>query len=828
MAKERRDDLEKQKQLYEMQSLDAARQMLGFQEKVRDVMEEQLIVQRILIDEKSKGKKLTKDEEQAITNSVLSQRKFLEGLQSQIKLQKQSVGFWGTLNKEINKFHATHVSYFNYLMSADKAIKEISLTLGISSEKSQDIRTAIEGSAIQAARLNMSVEELTSLYSTYVSQVGRTVSLNSEQMEAMAALAKGTGLANNEAALLAGQMELMGRDAVSVNKQVEGILETSERMGVNATKVLKGVSANFKRLQTYTFRQGVQGMGDMAANAEKFRIDVDTALNAAEKSRRLEGAVELAAKLQVLGGEFARSDPFEMLFLSRNDPVKFQKKIAELTKGMATLNKTADGFEFQLASPMARDLLEQAGKALGISTEQMTEMALQQGKLNKMRKDMFSAGYTKDQREILEGLAQMDSSTGKFFVNVKGFRRDIADLTKTELNYLKSQEKSLEERAKAAQTFDDQFKIFMMELKAVGLPLLNGINEILGFVRKQMDNITGIFKNVNKDTKEWMKYIGMGLAGLMAIKPIIGLLSGTLKYLMFIPKGVWNVASSKGVPKTAAQTMTGGAGKGAGMGAFGKGAGIGVAMVGAGAGLMLAAKGITSISTALEKLPEEKIDDLKQLTTTLGIFIGVGAGLGLLAGILGAAAGPMLAFGGAVTLIGAGVGIAAWGIGKMAEGFGDLMKNADPKNVANLAGGMAALATSSALFVNPMSIAGLATMATSIYAMSRKGDEMQKVGSAFANMSAVLKGSKEDYAEIRKTIDSIAKADFSNLKALNNLNQLFSHPLQVEFSNKQVDFIANITLEIDGDRFVEKLNIPRKVEISQRDYQAGYNSPRYS
>ena len=819
----------------EAQSLNSARQMLGVQTEILDILEQQNIQRKITIEEQQQGKSLSQDEQKAIADTVLQHKKYVQSVQKQIKEQKESLSLWKAANKELNKFHATHLSYFQYLMEADKTIKSLVLNLGISAGKGEDIRTSIEGAAIHAASLNMSTTDLIQMYGSYVDQVGRTVSLTSQQMEAMAEIAKGTGLAKEGAAEFAGTMEILGKDAISVNKTVQGILETSERMGVNATKVLKTVGANFKTLQTYTFRKGVQGMGNMASYGEKFRIDIDTALSAAEKSRRLEDAVELASKLQVLGGEFAKSDPFEMLFLSRNDPEKFQKKIAELTKGMATLNKTADGFEYQLASPMARDMLEQAGKALGISLDKMTEMALQQKKFNDMRQQMFSAGYTKDQKEVIEGMSQMDSSTGKFFVTVKGVRRDIADLTGTELQYLKTQQKSLKQRAKDAQAFDDQFKIFIEELKATGLPLLKGINSVLNdYIRPAMDWIRDFLKDMNKETRGWMKYLGMGLAALMGAKPLVGMLTGAFKYLMYIPKGIWGmIGKGGGGVATATQTMTGGAiggGGGAGGGgalkALGQGAGVGLAATGVGAGIMLAAKGIESLAGALEKLPEKKIEQLKSLTTTIGTFITIGAGIGVLAGLFGAAVAPMMGFGAAVLLIGGGIGIAAWGIGQMAEGMGLLMKNAKPSDILAMAGGMTALATSSMLFANPLTIAGLASMAGSVALMANYGDGMEKVGNAFANVSAVLKGSRDDYAAVRETIDSIAAADFSNLKALTNINKLFSQPLQVQFADKEVAMVANITLEIDGEKFVENLNVPTKVAVSNQKYKQGKSSPK--
>ena len=37
--------------------------------------------------------------------------------------------------------------------------------------------------------------------------------------------------------------------------------------------------------------------------------------------------------------------------------------------------------------------------------------------------------------------------------------------------------------------------------------------------------------------------------------------------------------------------------------------------------------------------------------------------------------------------------------------------------------------------------------------------------------------------------------------------------------------VSNITLEIDGEKFVQRLNIPYKTSIKTKDYQSGSDSP---
>ncbi|GAH11169.1 unnamed protein product, partial [marine sediment metagenome] len=133
--------------------------------------------------------------------------------------------------------------------------------------------------------------------------------------------------------------------------------------------------------------------------------DMGQMLDSAEKARTLKGAVELAAQLQVMGGEFAKSDPFELLFLSRNDPAAYTQKINEMTQGIVTWKKNADGGFEKFISPADRDRLEAVGKALGMQSGQLIEQSLRMADITKMRRQMVGIGANKEQMDLVEGMA---------------------------------------------------------------------------------------------------------------------------------------------------------------------------------------------------------------------------------------------------------------------------------------------------------------------------------------------------------------------------------------------------------------------------------------
>ena len=761
----------------------------------------------------------------AIKKQIDAQKKLVKNAERRLKVNQAIVSTFKTMGTLLT---GSFDGIKEFLMASDESIKSINLELGLSGERAATLRDNFEDSAGFAARLGASVADLANIQRQFANETGRARALSEDSLEAITLIGKGTGLNIELAAQLAGQFELMGLNARSTADYVQSVVETTERMGVNTTKVLKNVSANFKTLQKFTFQQGVRGFAQMAGYAEKFKVDMAAMLDSAERARTLEGAVELAAELQVMGGEFAKSDPFEVLFLSRNDPAKFTEKINQMTKGMATFRKTADGTFETFISPADIDRLNKVGEALGMDTGQLVEQARRMAEIQRMRQQMLSTDLGAEQREIVEGLAQFQTDTGKFVVDIAGTTKDIANLTKNDVRVLEAQKATLEERALASQTFDQVLQNTITELKASLLPLLQGINSVLATIRPYVTSFGDWVGDLSKGNKEWLKVGGMLMGGALLWKsvasPIVSGLGGLFK------SGAVKTATS--VAST--QTITGGAARGAagggGLGGLATGAGVGLAGLGVGGGIAIAAKGISSLADAMKDLDPKQAEALSSIVTSISILTGVAAlaAVGITAfGAGSAAAAPgLLAFGGAIALVGAGIGVASAGIGFMAEGMGNLLSNADPAIIMKMAAGMTSLASASILFANPLSMIGLASMAGSVLTMSKAGLGMEQVGNAFENISVVLQGSSSQLKEIQNVIQTIAATEIGNNSAISKLSNILSSPLKVEFADKEVGLVAKIDLNIDGQRAFEQLNIARKVEIKQIDYQNGKAAPR--
>jgi len=698
-----------------------------------------------------------------------------------------------------------------YLMDSDKVIKSTILSLGMAGSKADAMRASFEQSAGYMGRLGGSVGDVGIVMQGFADGTGKARAMTESMVEDVAQIGYGTGLGIEQATKLGAQFEFMGLDARRTVEYVQGVVDTSERMGVNTTKILKDITGNFKKLSTFTFQGGVKAYGEMAVSAEKTRVSMETALNVAEATRNLEAVIELGANLQVMGGEFAKMDPFEWLYTVRNEPDKLNEKISQMTTGMYTFKKNSEGVFEKFISPADRDRLSSVAKSLGISNEEMFEIAQKRLDLNKINQDMAGLGLTGREKELIEGAAFFNSTSGKYQVELAGSMRDISSLTKSQAESFAIEQVSLEKRAEEAMNFEKAFKATIEELKSALLPILKTINKALAaareFLRPAIDWL-------QKGDQAWLKVAGMFItAGLLwkgLLMPLAGRIgASTVGRVGSAVRGTRGLSSAipaagKGASGLAMQRAgigAGAAGKGLGaarMGAGGMAAGIGV-------GIMLAGKGIKTMAEGMKELDGTQIWALPATMLALAAsFWALTPAIAAAGGAGGVGAVGLLALGAAVVGIGFGINLATKGIGEMAIGIGTMIEKAGESegSLFKMAGGIVAMAGAMALFTVgglglPVFLATMGAITVGALASARMASNMEKMGTA-------MKGSKDDWVAVQNAIESISKANFRGGGVLADIAKLMKQPLKVQFADREVAIVSNITMEMDGDKIFQK------------------------
>jgi hypothetical protein len=254
-----------------------------------------------------------------------------------------------------------------------------------------------------------SIDDIVQLQSKVNELTGRANVFTENQIANMVVIAKGTGLANEEAANLVGNMLAFGSSVEDSKNLIEGTVNSTAKLGLNSSSVLKGMSANIGKLNNYRFQNGVEGLKKMVQASEKFKFSMEGAFAAAEKFRTLEGLLEAGATLRVLGGEFAKMDEFKLSFLARNKPEEFAVEMAKLTKGMASFNKETGLFDI---TDVDYDKLRVVAEATQQDLGKLAESAREVNKIQFAKKQIFAG--TDEEKEMIAKLAtfQKGSSIG--------------------------------------------------------------------------------------------------------------------------------------------------------------------------------------------------------------------------------------------------------------------------------------------------------------------------------------------------------------------------------------------------------------------------------
>ena len=424
----------------------------------------------------------------------------------------------------------------------DESVRKTSMSLGLSAGRMNILSNNAQGVANHFASIGLSSTAAIEGQAAFSEEVGRTVMLSREAMMNMGDLAVKTGMSTAEIGTMTGQMEAFGFGSVTAMKTIEDIRDTAQGMGINSGKVIKKVQQNMGLLNKLNFKGGVKGLSKMAAYSEKFKMSMESVASSAEKVFSPEGAIEAASSLQTLGGGFAAlADPFKLMFDARNDPEQYAKGITDSLSGIA---KFKDG-EF-IVSAYELQRLEEAGKALGFSKDEMVTMAKQKAKMDKIggALSMFS---DPDELAMLEGMIEFDAK-GRPMIGEKTLKELQAN-NNAGLDLLLKNKKLSEQEAKDALSARESWEGIKNQMISVFLPLMKALDKpirsLTAFLSKFIEEspkwamaVAGVGMAIGK-VAEWVtKGYHLGLGFNAATKGPFAMLGGMFKGFAKVAKGV--------------------------------------------------------------------------------------------------------------------------------------------------------------------------------------------------------------------------------------------------------------------------------------------------
>lgn len=739
---------------------------------------------------------------------IITVNKELSNTKNLAKSVLGSMYDWGKTLK--SQFLPSITEAFNKFLSLNDLAVQTSVNIGLSGNAMKTMVSSIEDSQMAWGALGYDLESSARIQQNLADETGRQVVLSQQAQQFAANTAKALNMQADELGTLVGQMDQFGLGSELAMSTIVDMRIQSEKMGVNSGKVIKKFQQNLELMNKLNFKDGIKGLQKMSNLSEKYKIEMGSIAAAADKAFRPEGAIEMAAKLQLLGGDIAKlGDPFKLMYEARNNPEKFMEDITQAARASATFDPKTKEFKI---SANEMDRLREMAEATGISMDELVKTARQGAKVDMFEGMLSGRGLKPEDQAMLAGMMEMTEKGA----TING--KLVSEMSKTDLAELIQRSSKLEELQKDAMTAQAE---------------LNGIKNAI------MVAFTDLFKNI--DWKKWFGYIKNFVVGLRDFTKSFFDMVGpggtlaTVLALYFGSKVIWPFIQGKIFGSAAAaafNTETLGGGK---KGFFGRimdkfrgkseqsvlppvlddkksvleqvtdvkdqggdildkvrgkesGASLGdqskqidqvsnstgkfggVASISAGqilalgAALLMVGGAIWIVSDAMIRMHESGVG----FTEILGV---IGAGIAIMIplvmalGVVGTVtAGPILALGAAFLMIGGAIALAAWGISLLVDSFTNMFSIVSADNIGPL------LMLGPALIGVSLGVFALAASLVALGAAYLLGGFLGLIAleEAAADIQTAFKG--VDPQGINTAVNAINSIDIDKLNALKELS----------------------------------------------------------
>ena len=312
---------------------------------------------------------------------------------------------------------------------ASKAASQYAKSVGLAKNGMDALRKSTIDNMVKnhiGINYNVSTDELLKLQENYTKAVGRNVRLSNADQENMAAMKAIIG--EGKTTEFATQFENFGLSMSSTAEHMGKMFADASKAGISFEKYSDNVKQNISIAQNYTFKDGLKGLESMAKKATAIKMDMQMVANLAQKVSTVEGAIDVGAKLQVLGGPFAQAaDPLGMLNEGLNDIEGLQDRVTRMIGQLGSFDKSTGEVK---VSAFNKRRVAAAAEAMGMDYGKLMESVnanARRGEVEKQLSASASASKLDDNmKELIKNNAEFKN--GKAGVSINGEWKSIDEL----------------------------------------------------------------------------------------------------------------------------------------------------------------------------------------------------------------------------------------------------------------------------------------------------------------------------------------------------------------------------------------------------------------
>ena len=286
----------------------------------------------------------------------------------------------------------------------------------------------------EAGRLGVRIDSVAESLNAVSNAFGTNVMLSKSQLDNMIAFQQATNISAETLGKLVEGFATIGVGTTEALSTLSEMRKQANAFGLNTGQFMETVASNVKLMNSFNFRDGVEGFTRMVARSQSLRINMADVKSLAADLLNPEKAVELAASMQMLGGSVAGlSDPFQLMNMAQNDMEGLQNAIIDTAAASVTFNEETGSFN--LSATEMRRLRAQA-QALGMDYEELANTAVKARQKQEAMGQLRFTNLSEKEQEFLSNIGQFEGGELKFKIPGQDELKSASELTKDEITKL--------------------------------------------------------------------------------------------------------------------------------------------------------------------------------------------------------------------------------------------------------------------------------------------------------------------------------------------------------------------------------------------------------
>ena len=346
--------------------------------------------------------------------------------------------------------------------------------------------------------------------------------LTSQQMIDVATVSQAYSISSQELGEFVERFVTAGESVNNFPASLEKAANFSRAMGVNVDATMDYIRKNLDDINRFGFKDGVEGLGRMAARMAAMRIDMNAVYTFADKVFDPENAISMVAGLQRMGvaaGDLA--DPFRLMYLASEDVEELQKQMGKAVEKFTTFDEKSKTFKL---SPNAKRDLKELETQMGVSYDTLVKMSQQSERLRIVGREIKLGGVDEETKQFLSNIAQYDEKKGGFAVklNMQGDTKLVSEINEKDIESIReaNRELSPKEIARASLTAVESIRNDVRAIAASTLAPVAGSRTLSSFAESLRGGAAGIrqtyFERGSETTTQRRESIDASMGGVIS------------------------------------------------------------------------------------------------------------------------------------------------------------------------------------------------------------------------------------------------------------------------------------------------------------------------